>query len=259
MITGIYKITNKVNGHSYIGQSVDILARWGVHRRVYNNPEYDTYPLYRAIRKYGIDNFNFDVIEECSKEQLNEREIYWINYYNTFFDGYNQTTGGESAGHPMKLQPEELKKIDDTLLNTQLTQKEIANLFNVSEEMIQGINTGRYWKRDDINYPIRKVVYRDGVLVSKNHYCKNCGKEISRQAEYCVECSHLLQRKVVERPQPLDLAVKIVNSSFRSVAKEYGVTDNAIKKWCKSYGIPYKKPELKEYVKQNCPEALNKK
>ncbi len=51
-------------------------------------------PLYRAFRKYGIDNFTVEETEECSKEIVNEREIFWIDYYNTFYSGYNATKGG---------------------------------------------------------------------------------------------------------------------------------------------------------------------
>ena len=52
------------------------------------------------MRKYGIENFTFSVIEECSQEQLNEREIYWIEYYDTYKNGYNSTLGGYNT--PLK-------------------------------------------------------------------------------------------------------------------------------------------------------------
>ena len=64
---GIYKITNKINGKCYIGQSINIKQRWKGHRKDafwLNGPDYQ-YPLYKAIRKYGIENFSFEVIEEC--------------------------------------------------------------------------------------------------------------------------------------------------------------------------------------------------
>ena len=55
--------------------------------------------LYQAMRKYGIENFSFEVIEECLPEELNEREIYWIDYYDSFNKekGYNMTPGGIEA------------------------------------------------------------------------------------------------------------------------------------------------------------------
>ncbi len=89
---GIYKITNKINGKCYIGQSVDIERRLNEHK----NCKVDK-PIYRAFKKYGIDNFTFEILEECSQEELNEKEIYYINFYNSTTDGngYNLEHGGE--------------------------------------------------------------------------------------------------------------------------------------------------------------------
>lgn len=94
---GIYKITNKINGNSYIGLSVDIKRRWKAHYQRYKditNKEYEKV-LYKAFRKYGIENFEFSIIEECSAEELRAKEKYWIQYYDTFNNGYNSTEGGE--------------------------------------------------------------------------------------------------------------------------------------------------------------------
>lgn len=77
---GIYKIQNLINNKVYIGQSKNISVRWRQHR--YLSRIEDTY-LYRSIRKYGIANFSFEVIEECSVSFLNEREEFWISYYDS--------------------------------------------------------------------------------------------------------------------------------------------------------------------------------
>ena len=89
---GIYKITKKSNGKAYIGQSNDIERRFQEHK-------YKTdIPIELAIQKYGADAFTFEVLEECSLNQLEEREIYWINYYNTFKGfGYNCNEGGGNS------------------------------------------------------------------------------------------------------------------------------------------------------------------
>lgn len=86
---GIYKITNKINNLSYIGQSINIERRWQEHQR-----EKDNTLIHKAIREYGIQNFSFEIIEECSLDELNNKEIYWIKYYDTFNNGYNMTLGG---------------------------------------------------------------------------------------------------------------------------------------------------------------------
>lgn len=92
---GIYKITNTTNGKCYIGQSRDIEARWAKHLSAYkSSPEWE---LYRAFKKYGIGAFSFEVIEECTIEELNEREIYWIAHFDSFNNGYNMALGGEAC------------------------------------------------------------------------------------------------------------------------------------------------------------------
>lgn len=104
---GIYKITNKINGKCYIGQSNNIERRWNDHKipSSWNDPNKSSYnyPLYAAFRKYKLENFIFEVIEECNQEELNDKEIYWIQYYNSYYDGYNQTIGG--VGTPINDKP----------------------------------------------------------------------------------------------------------------------------------------------------------
>ena len=86
---GIYKITKKENGKSYIGQSNDIERRFSEHKTKID------IPIEIAIKKYGVDAFNFEVIEECPLDKLDEREKYWIAFYNTYKGfGYNCNEGG---------------------------------------------------------------------------------------------------------------------------------------------------------------------
>ena len=91
-VRGIYKVTNKINGKVYIGQSVDIGKRWRQHMTA----EDDNY-FHKAIQKYGVENFEWEIIEKCKKKDLDEREIYWIEYYDSFNKGYNCTKGGDSG------------------------------------------------------------------------------------------------------------------------------------------------------------------
>ena len=97
MKCGIYKITNKLNGKIYIGQSVDIKKRWREHifsSLHLENKDHNS-PIHLALAKYGKDNFNFEIIEICDKNKLNEKEIYWIDYYKSYKNGYNATIGGD--------------------------------------------------------------------------------------------------------------------------------------------------------------------
>ena len=96
----IYKITNNINGKCYIGQTIKApQERWKEHQRhAYGTHINDqNKALYRAIRKYGLENFSFEVIQDNIQDyqELDEAEIYWINYYDSFVNGYNANFGGQ--------------------------------------------------------------------------------------------------------------------------------------------------------------------
>lgn len=94
----IYKITNQVNSKIYIGKTCDtIKKRWQKHLTDRYKRDFEIRPLYRAMKKYGIDNFIIEEIEECPAELASEREIYWINFYDSYNNGYNATLGGDGA------------------------------------------------------------------------------------------------------------------------------------------------------------------
>lgn len=92
----IYKITNKINGKSYVGKTTrTVQERWEEHLREYRRERCENRPLYRAIRKYGADEFTVETLEEVDLEILSERETYWIEYFHTYSNGYNATVGGD--------------------------------------------------------------------------------------------------------------------------------------------------------------------
>jgi group I intron endonuclease len=80
-LIGIYKITRRVTGKAYIGQSIDIFRRWKEHI-CFGEDKKNWQVIKHALYKYGITEFTFEILEECSKEDLNNREIYWISYFN---------------------------------------------------------------------------------------------------------------------------------------------------------------------------------
>jgi hypothetical protein len=94
----IYKATNKINGKSYIGQTIRSL-RERVSRHITDalGEKYGMY-FHKAIRKYNKENFEWEIIKECnSLEELNKAEVELIKKYNSFGDGYNLTGGGEGV------------------------------------------------------------------------------------------------------------------------------------------------------------------
>ena len=92
--TGIYKITNITSGKTYVGQAVNIADRWKQHIKRGMGAETPTQnKLYPAMLKEGVDNFTFEIIEECSRAELNEKEKYWITFYQGMEFGYNMKRG----------------------------------------------------------------------------------------------------------------------------------------------------------------------
>lgn len=95
----IYKITNKINNKVYIGQTNSIKNRWKSHKsEAKNNRPQGDYPIYHAIRKYGIENFIFEIIDEClNLREANIQETWFIKIYRSLVkeNGYNIHEGGD--------------------------------------------------------------------------------------------------------------------------------------------------------------------
>jgi hypothetical protein len=95
-ICGIYKITNLLTQQYYIGQSVDVAQRWKDHTKCGLGIEAPaTNKLYKAMQEDGVWNFSFELMEKCSREELNEKERLWIEMYQTDKFGYNSTKGNK--------------------------------------------------------------------------------------------------------------------------------------------------------------------
>lgn len=232
-MVGIYKITNKINNKCYIGQSRDIDRRWRAHRAASLD-----YPLYRAFKKYGINNFLFEVLEECPISDLNERELYWISQFDSCREGYNQTASYQPVARYVKLTDDLLDQLTIDLLETDIIYDELSEKYGLGKDYISEINHGKSWYRENLSYPLRQY--------KKFTFCIDCGKEITHGSNRCISCQSLYQRKTIW-PNRDTLKQKIRKQSFISIGQEYGVSDNSIKKWCKSYDLPHLKREIKKY------------
>lgn len=118
-MVGIYLVTNKINGHQYVGQSTDIKRRWMEHKCPSSIANDRT--INKAYRKYGFDNFEYRVIEECSEEMLDEREMFWIKKLHPVYNMNNGGVGNKGHHHS-----EATKKI--------LSMKSKAQWVNSTEE-----------------------------------------------------------------------------------------------------------------------------
>lgn len=235
------------------------------------------------MKKYGLSNFTFKVIEECLPDQLDEKEKYYIQYFNSIApNGYNLSEGGQgSKGFGKKLDQDTVNLIKVQLKNTLKTQREIAKDFNLSQKTVSDINLGEIWYDDNEKYPLRdknsfrkkRVLYKRQEreklqkefsnkkkvqteskrqikklrIKTPQKFCPVCGKPIFHiNQHYCsYECRDI-GFQTTERPSREELKSLIRNKSFLSIGKQFKVSDNAIRKWCKSYQLPSSKTEIKQ-------------
>lgn len=173
MKTGIYKITNLLNGKIYIGKAIDLSVRLQTHRK-YDTPEkYNgslsfenekRMPIHQAIMKYHLKNFKIEIIEECLPSELNEKEQYYIKYFNCKVpNGYNLTDGEDGGCSPKgednhfnKYTKKSIDRIKQ-LLKQNIPPLEIYkkyNIDNISLANIYSINIGKTWKDPQEEYPL---------------------------------------------------------------------------------------------------------
>lgn len=170
----IYTITNLINNKKYIGKTTrDPEIRWKEHIRESLN-EQDNIPIHNAIRKYGLNNFSFEIIENnIPNSLLNQKEQEYIKYFNSLshINGYNITQGGDGGRTSSKLTENEVKQIINILLDTNnfMSLSQIAKQFNINKSVIIRINLGETWKQEGYDYPLRKI-NTVGITISKEKY-----------------------------------------------------------------------------------------
>ncbi len=185
----IYKITNKVNGKSYIGQTrYTVEFRWRQHQHKKDNCYF-----HNAIHKYGVENFTVETIEECNVEDLNSREIFYIAKYDTFNNGYNLTIGGD--GNRRLLLDEKYDEIKSLYLSG-FSSNKIATLYNVDKASIVKILKGLGVKIRSNNLNINAQELQELIIDYNNGYSL---KELAKRYD-CAPSSikNLLLKKGVD-------------------------------------------------------------
>ncbi len=251
-MTGIYLIRNSINGKCYVGQSTNIKARWRKHKSTAFNPNDACYhyPLYLAIRKYGITNFEFRVLVECQRERLNELEIQYIAQYDACVSGYNQIDGGSHAEHWLKLNPQKVLSVITYLQTSDESSELIGQRFGVSGRTIRAINSGDEYRVEGIQYPVRSRIFRNGHQARPLFACQMCGT-MTHNSQFCsAECCHRAQRRA-DRPDAQTLARLVFESSFVEVGRHFGVSGNTIAKWCVEAGLPGQKRGVIDWYLRN--------
>ena len=148
----VYKITNDINGKMYIGQTNRTLAeRFSEHLNEVKMSRSIGRPLYDAMRKYGVNHFHIEQIEETNVPK--ERETYWIEYYGTFKNGYNATFGGDGKRYiDYDLVIETYKKVGNMIETANKlgicvdSVSDILDIKNEDRRSITDIMTDKYGK-----------------------------------------------------------------------------------------------------------------
>lgn len=158
MKKAIYKIENKINHKIYIGQSKEPKRRFKTH--CYRSEKYDSL-IHKAIKKYGKENFSFEILGWF--EDYNDKERYYIKYYRSLTPyGYNVQPGGEEPPHysgennPFaKISNEQAERIITALQDWRIPRKTIVHNEKVTQDIIRHVNDGTSWKKDNLIYPLR--------------------------------------------------------------------------------------------------------
>ena len=177
----IYIIKNKCNSKVYIGQTIqDVAERFRQHLKPSVIKQRGTYKIYNAIKKYGKENFYYEILEgNIDSNLLNDREMYYIELFDSYENGYNSTRGGDSKV---------ISSIEDintliTMLDNGCTNQEMADYFDVSKATIRrtlkAIGRGRKNEpkiskeelikyQDLYNYEIAEIFNVDTRTVSRS-------------------------------------------------------------------------------------------
>lgn len=234
----IYKLKSKTTNKLYIGKtSMALEKRLKKHQEVYKDK--DTH-LYRAMKKYGWDDFESGIIEDyIPNDLLNEREIYWIQRYDSFKNGYNMTIGGDGS----RLTNDDLilslweqgQTITDIVNNTESgkdTIRKVLNEHGITHEDI--LHQSKNWLRSNVDKELIKIFWEEGKTTREiRSLCGNIGQGtlLNILDELGFNSEERQKRKQVSVLQ-LDENDNVISSfdSIREAAKCTGVSYDGIRK-----------------------------
>ena len=173
IVKDIYIIKNDINDKVYIGQSINAEERFAQHCKP--SSAKDGSLIAKAIQKYGKEHFWIEILEKQIKN-YNEREIYWIEIYNSLTpNGYNIQKGGENPpvlygiehGNSSIKDSEILLMLKNDLKNTKLSYSELAKKYNTNKKTVLRINHGISYSELSESYPLRKEPNLSGKLTEE--------------------------------------------------------------------------------------------
>jgi group I intron endonuclease len=194
-MTGIYFIKNLVNQKIYIGLSTNIEARFLFHRRRLLSNTHKNEHFQSAFIQYGVDSFEFGILEECTEEQLSNKEKFWIAKYQSYDRsfGYNKTYGGEFG------------RLSDEIVQRTASKLRLVKHTQEMKDKISKTLTGRRRPKD----------------------------EIEKAARACRKCSDIQEAEIVDlyinkglTKKQIAIQLNIKNTLVVSILRRRGVTKN---------------------------------
>jgi group I intron endonuclease len=232
-IWSLYRITNKINNKVYIGQAADVFKRWHDHRRAVklNKP---TQVIHHAMIKYGIDNFEFEVIACCkNQDDANYTETELVKQYNSFVKngGYNATLGGMNAPKTEEWKkklsahwadPEYKKRVGAVISQATLglvRTEEAKQKMSKSKSGIGNPNWGKKQSKETINKRVNKLQGKKRTGEQKNTMRNSALKRITP-----------IRIKTTSQ-QDYEIQKKFTSGiSQRTLAREYNLSREVIRR-----------------------------
>lgn len=290
IIKGIYKITNKINNKVYIGKSKNIKKRHSEHRNELRKNEHVNNYLQNAWNKYGEENFEFSILEECETDKdLNDREIFFIKEYKSHMRdcGYNLSTGGEGGS----LSEETKNKIRNTnrgkgtnlsyvdIKNIKLSlaccidRKEIIKKYNISKAVVDQIAMGKSFSYvlSELNETIYNL--KKKLINERNDYIIKLFNEgnrivdivnITGYSESIVEkCVYNRTKSVEETKNKYQLIYDKVYELYSngenkfSISKILDISPSTVSRYLNGENNPYKDLPFKKIIKEFYPKIIS--
>lgn len=162
MTIGVYQITNKVNGKSYIGSSIQIESRWVEHRYLLNKGSHHSPKLQNAWTKYGEDSFEFRILQITSEKNVRIAEQQWMDVIDCVNTGYNVAPSSDISDYHRS--PEILKKLSESHKNPSPELRERMRLNRLGKSMTTEA-------KKNLSDTMKRLV-DEGVLFTEEHRAK---------------------------------------------------------------------------------------
>lgn len=219
-VTGIYIIKNTINSKVYIGQSVRCKNRWEAHLSAARSGEGTE--IHVAMRNLGIENFSCEILEECKEDQLDEKESYYVEKYNSVKEGYNMKAGGNGCSgerNPrVRLRKEDVIKIRKMYAN----HVRMSDAYALYADRISLRGFQKIWRNETWPNILQEVYSKENM---EWHRTKAKGNKQERRNNRERACSREEVEKILE--------LRSAGKTYSEIAEETGRSTSTILKWVK--------------------------